>query len=45
MVDLLVRSPSNKYLDALKAVKFDAGFGVYCPSEAIILKMHNIPLL
>ena len=46
IIDLLVKNiEPNKYKDMLHSVKFDAGLSVFAPSEAIILKMHNIPIL
>jgi len=45
MVDILVKSKSNKYKDVLDSVKFDAGITSFIPSEKIIGNMFDIPLL
>ena len=45
MVDMLVKEDSNKHKDLLHQTKFDAGFCTMTPSEKIISKMHDIPLL
>ena len=46
IVDLLVKNTDpNKYKDMLHSVKFDAGLSVFVPTEAMILKMHDIPIL
>ena len=45
MIDMLVKEESNEYKDLLHRTKFDAEFNSMIPSEAIISKMHDIPLL
>lgn len=45
MIDMLVKSDSNEYKNTLHSVKFDAGFVSLIPSERIIAKMHDVPLL
>ena len=45
MIDMLVKSDSNHHKDALHRVKYDAGLAPLIPSERIIAKMHDIPLL